>query len=105
MAVGISDRVAEIIDKIELGDSFETKLRRILEWNIQSRLAEYEMINRRLCQKYKMSLEEFEQNNMLEKRNYSFEAESDYHNWDMAVDGITSLRAFGDKLREIENDC
>ena len=44
MAVGISDRVAEIIDKIELGDSFEIKLRRILEWNIQSRLAEYEMV-------------------------------------------------------------
>ena len=53
--------------------------------------AEYEMINRRLHQKYQMSLEEFEQNNMLEKLNYSFEAESDYHDWDMAADGIASL--------------
>ena len=105
MAVGISDRIAEIIDKIELGDSLETKLRRIIEWNIKSRLAEYEMINRRLRQKYQMSLEEFEQNNMLEKLNYSFEAESDYHDWDMAVDGIASLRVFGDKLREVEDDC
>ncbi len=105
MAVGISDRIAEIIDKIELGDSLETKLRRIIEWNIQSRLAEYEMINRRLRQKYQMSLEEFEQNNMLEKLNYSFEAESDYHDWDMAVDGIASLRTFGDELREVEDDC
>ncbi len=105
MAVGISDRIAEISDKIELGDSLETKLRRIIEWNIQSRLAEYEMINRRLRQKYQMSLEEFEQNNMLEKLNYSFEAESDYHDWDMAVDGIASLRTFGDELREVEDDC
>ena len=105
MAIGISDRIAEIIDKIELGDSLETKLRRIIEWNIQSRLAEYEMINRRLRQKYQMSLEEFEQNNMLEKLNYSFEAESDYHDWDMAVDGIASLRTFGDELREVEDDC
>jgi len=105
MAVGISDRVAKIIDKIELGDSLETKLRRILEWNIQSRLAEYEMINRRLQQKYKMNLEEFEQNNILEKLNYSFEAENDYHDWDMAVDGIVSLRALWDSLSEVEDDC
>ncbi len=105
MAVGISDSVAEIIDNMEFGDSLEIKLRRILKWNIQSRLAEYEMINRRLRQKYQMSLEEFEQNNMLEKLNYSFEAESDYHDWDMAIDGITSLRTFWDKLKEMENDC
>jgi hypothetical protein len=92
MAVGVSDRIAKIIEKMELGDSFEAKLRRILEWNIQSRLAEYEMINRRFRQKYQMSLEEFEKNDMLEKLNYSFEVESDYHDWDMAVDGITSQR-------------
>ncbi len=101
MAVSISDRVAEIVDKIELGDSFETKLRHILEWNIQSRLAEYEMINRRLGQKYQMSLEEFEQSHMLQKLNYSFEVESDYHDWDRAVDGVVSLRTFLDRLREI----
>ena len=101
MAVSISDRVAEIVDKIELGDSFEIKLRHILEWNIQSRLAVYEMINRRLRQKYQMSLEEFEQNHMLQKLNYSFEAESDYHDWDRAVDGIASLRTFLNRLREI----
>ena len=105
MAVSISDRVAEIINKIELGDSFETKLRRILEWNIQSKLAEYEMIDGRLRQKYQVSLEEFEQNNMLQKLNYSFEVESDYHDWDMAVDGIASLRAFRERLREVEDDC
>ena len=105
MTVGVSDRIAEIIEKMELGDNFETKLRRILEWNLQSRLAEYEMINRRFRQKYQMSLEEFEKNNMLEKLNYSFEVESDYHDWDMAVDGIASLRFLGDRLSEVEDDC
>ena len=104
MAVSISDKLSEVIDKIELGDSFEMKLRRILEWNIQSRLAEYEMIDRRLQKKYRMSLEEFEQNNILGELDYSFEAENDYHDWDMAVDGIISLQAFEDKLRKVEND-
>ena len=37
---------------------------------------------------------------MLEKLGYFFEAENDYHDWDMAIDGIDFLRKELKKLRD-----
>jgi hypothetical protein len=39
-----------------------------------------------------MTFEEFERNEMVKKLGYSFEVENDYHEWDMAIDGIETLR-------------
>ena len=92
MSITMTKTFAEVIDRIESGETLEVKLRKILENEIRRRLAEHEAMNRRFCTKYGMTLEEFERENMLEKLGYSFEAEIDYHDWDMAVDGIASLR-------------
>ena len=49
--------------------------------------------------KYGMTLDGFEITEMVKELNYSFEAESDYHDWDMAVDGIKTLRRDLEEIR------
>ncbi len=88
----VSERLARIIDHLEAGDRLETKLSRVLENEIRRRLARYEWIDRFYRRKYGVTFEEFERNEMVKKLGYSFEVETDYHEWDMAIDGINTLR-------------
>lgn len=90
--VAVSERLVRIIDRLEAGDQWETKLSRVLENEIRRRLARYEWIDRFYQKKYGMTFEEFERNEMVKKLGYSFEVETDYHEWDMAIDGIATLR-------------
>ncbi|MBC7227854.1 MAG: hypothetical protein H5T61_11580 [Thermoflexales bacterium] len=90
--IAVSERLIRIIDRLETGDQWETKLSRVLENEIRRRLARYEWIDRFYQKKYGMTFEEFERNEMVKKLGYSFEVETDYHEWDMAIDGITTLR-------------
>jgi len=40
-----------------------------------------------------MTLDEFEKRNIVKEKGFSFEAESDYHEWDSAMDAVETLRA------------
>lgn len=71
----------------------------MLENEIRRQLARYELTDCLFRQKYGMTFEEFEKNEMVKKLGYSFESESDYHDWDMAIDGIETLR------RDLEEQC
>ncbi|MBI1927579.1 hypothetical protein HYR99_25470 [Candidatus Poribacteria bacterium] len=103
MSVTIRDELIETLDKIEPGSDTESKLKKILEEVIRYRLAGYELgrVDLRFRKKYNMTLKEFEDQNLLEKLGYSFEAESDYHDWDMAIDGIDFLKK---ELEELSRD-
>ncbi len=90
--VTISDNLMAAIERLEPGDDLDAKIRRLVESEIRRRLARYELSDRLFRQKYGMTLAEFEANDMLKKLGYSFEAESDYQDWDLAVDGIETLR-------------
>ena len=98
MAVTIVDRIARVVDQIETGPDLDTKFQRLVEKEIRRRLAEYEATCHRLERKYGMTLEQFESTRMIEKLGYSFEVESDYHDWDQAVDAISTLQ---EQLREL----
>ena len=100
MSVTIREELIRTIDTIEYGSDTEAKLKKILEEAIRHRLAGYELTDLRLRKKYNITLEEFEAQNMLEKLNYSFDAESDYHDWDMAIDGIDFLKKELEKLSD-----
>lgn len=92
-AIAVPERLLETIHRLEATDEpVEDKLSRVLESEIRRRLAQYEMTNRLFQKKYRMSLEEFEKRDMVRQLGYSFEAESDHQDWDMAVDGIKTLR-------------
>ncbi len=62
-------------------------------------MARYELTDCLFRQKYGMTFEEFEKNEMVKKLGYSFDVESDYHDWDMAIDGIESLHRDLEELR------
>lgn len=87
----ISDRVLNIIDELEPGNSLEAKVSRLTENELRRRLARYQFTDRQFRAKYGMSLEEFEAGEVMARMNYSFEVESDHQDWDLAVDGIRSV--------------
>jgi hypothetical protein len=52
----------------------------------------YELLTRRLSVKYGMDFQAFRDQRIVEKHNYSFEVESDYCDWEMAVTGLAALK-------------
>lgn len=89
----ISERITEFVNHLESGEEdLEVKLTRILENECRRRLSRYLLADRLLKKKYQMSFEEFRDQKMVEKLNYSFEAESDFCDWEMAISGIKCLK-------------
>ncbi len=59
------------------------------------KLTRYRLTDEVFRKKYAMTYEEFEKENVVAKRNFSWEVESDAQEWEMAIDGIsTCLRKF-----------
>jgi len=59
---------------------------------IRRRMDRYELVDRHFRPKYGMNFEEFRDRRVIEKQGYSFEVESDYCDWEMAVTGLVALR-------------
>ena len=68
------------------------KLQKLLEAEYRRRLVQYNLTDRLLYNKYKMTFEEFEQVQMVKKLNYSWDVESDAMEWDLATNGISSMK-------------
>ena len=90
--IAMPEKIVRIIDRLEAGVGIEAKLGQVVENELRRRLARYELTDRLFRKKYGMTLDEFEKNEMVKKLSYSFDVESDYHDWDMAIDGIGTLR-------------
>jgi len=71
----------------------------MVENELKRRLARYELTDHLFRKKYGVTFDEFERNEMVKKRGYSFEVESDYHDWDMAIDGIKTLHRDLEEIR------
>ncbi len=95
----ISDRVFSVINDLEQGETLEAKLARLAEYEVQRRLARYQLADRLFTHKYGMSLEQFETQEMVKKLGYSFDVESDHQDWDLAADGICTLQRRLNELR------
>ena len=97
--LSLSERVLNVIDALEPGDTLEAKVTRLAENELRRRLARYQLTDRQFRAKYNMTLEEFEAAALVRQRDFSFEVESDHQDWDLAVDGIRSAeRKLGDLL-------
>ncbi|GFP18730.1 hypothetical protein HKBW3S03_00235 [Candidatus Hakubella thermalkaliphila] len=55
-------------------------------------MAHYENLDRGFQKKYGVSFEEFEEKNVVKKKGFSWEVESDAMAWEQAVDGIKTMR-------------
>lgn len=91
MAV-ISEDIYNIINHLVKEGDLNSKIRKILEKEIRRRITEYELIDKGFQKKYGMLLEDFERKEVVKQKGYSFEVESDYDDWDAAVDAIKTLK-------------
>ncbi|HHT9125105.1 MAG TPA: hypothetical protein ACFYD6_04720 [Candidatus Brocadiia bacterium] len=91
MAV-IGEDVYNIINHLVKEGDLNSKICKILEKEIRRRITEYELIDRGFQKKYGMPLKEFEKNEVIKQKGYSFEVESDYYDWDATVDAIDMLK-------------
>ncbi len=98
----IADKIIKILDKLESGRDLNDKLIKILKNEVIKRLNRYELINRHLEEKYEMGFEEFESKDIVKQRGYSSEVESDHCDWDMARDGIESMKRNLEELKRLE---
>ena len=89
----ITDKTTKILNLIIPEGDIDYKVRKILREDIKRKLVEFQLIDNRFQKKYGMTLDEFEKRNMIKEKGFSFEVESDYHEWDSAVDAIKTLKA------------
>jgi hypothetical protein len=73
------------------------ELEELLERDYLRKLIRYKLTDESFQKKYGMSYEEFERENIVAAKNYSWDVESDAQDWEMAIDGInTCLRKLGE---------
>jgi len=86
----VPEKLVEKIAK-DFDLSKEELISESLKAELRRRLAAYRYTDYILSKKYKMSFAKFEKNKMVVKKNYSFEIEEDYQNWDQAIDGAKTI--------------
>ena len=103
VTITISDEVAHHLDSLSFdqGSDINTKLHILLEAEYRRRLSRYSLTDRQLTQKYKMSFEAFEQQQLTKQQGYTWEVESDAIAWETAIDGIRTTER---QLAELTNN-
>lgn len=89
----ITDKTTKILNLVIPEGDLDYKVRKILREDLKRKLVEFQLIDNRFQKKYGMTLDEFEKKNIVKEKGFSFEVESDYHEWDSAVDAIKTLKA------------
>ena len=99
--ITISDEIAQHLQSLSFDQAqdVDEKLRKLLFAEYRRRLSHYSLTDRRLTEKYQMSFETFEQEQMTKQQGYTWEVESDAIAWETAVDGIQTIRR---QLAELE---
>jgi hypothetical protein len=89
----ISEKIIKHFKYLGLyGEGVEDRIIEVLESEYRRRLTRYEHTDRLLRKKYRMTFDEFERNEVVKVRGYSWEVESDSDEWEMALDGMESMR-------------
>jgi len=88
----LTEKTTKILDLIIPEGDLDYKVRKILREDIKRKLTEFQLIDNRFRKKYGMTLDEFEKKNIIKEKGFPFDVESDYHEWDSAVDAIKTLK-------------
>jgi hypothetical protein len=78
----------------------EDVMKKFILSELKRRLAEYRLIDKKMCNQYGMSFSDFKKQKMVEKSHHSFQIEEDYCDWELATDGIVSVTADLKKLEK-----
>jgi len=102
----VSDEIARHLNSLSLGTASDIgeKLRALLEAEYRRRLTRYSLTDRQLRQKYGMSFEEFERQQITKQQGYTWDVESDAIAWETAIDGIRTTQRQLRELLKYKND-
>ncbi|MBU0491341.1 MAG: hypothetical protein KKA73_19320 [Chloroflexi bacterium] len=99
--ITVSEQTAQHLQQLPLAQAtdVDSKLRSLLGAEYRRRLSRYSLTDRRLRAKYGMPFDEFERQEVVKQRGYSWDVESDAVEWDLAVSGIRTMhRALAELL-------
>jgi len=99
----IAEKTEKILNLLIPQGDLDSKIRKILIEDLKRKLTEYQLIEKRFEKKYGMNLEEFESKNIIKEKNYSFEVESDFHEWDSAADAVKTIGTYIKDLLDNDN--
>ncbi|MCI0494845.1 hypothetical protein L0Z72_07540 [candidate division KSB1 bacterium] len=100
----ISDELASYVTELFPEEKTENKIKRLIENELRRRLARYRLMIRNLESKYRVDFVTFKAEKMVEQKGYSFEVENDFCDWEMALDGVETVRRKLNKLQESDNE-
>lgn len=99
LTVTVSEATIQHLDDLWPEDhDLDSKIQRLVEAEYRRKLSRYNLTARQLGQKYGMSFEEFELQDVEKQHEFSWEVESDAIAWETAIDGQKSVER---KLREL----
>jgi len=89
----ISEKIIKHFKYLGLyGVKVEARICEVLESEYRRRLTRYEHTDRLLRKKYGMTFDEFERSELVKTKGFTWEVESDSDEWEMAVDGMESMK-------------
>ena len=88
----LTEKTTKILDLLIPEGDLDYKVRKILIEDFKRKLVEFQLVDNRFQKKYGVTLDEFEKRNIIKEKGFSFEVESDYHEWDSALDAINALK-------------
>jgi uncharacterized protein YlxP (DUF503 family) len=89
----VTEKTTKILGLLIPEGDLDYKVRKLLMEDLKRKLVKFQLIVNRFQKKYGMTLGEFEKRNIIKEKDYSFEVESDYHEWDSAEDAIKTLKS------------
>lgn len=105
MSVDLQEQTRKLLEEPLLGDQdLDAKIRRLLEAEYMRRLVQYRRVDRILRQKYGTSFEDFIADRVVRQEGYTWEAETDAMDWEMAVDGIDTMSCKLQELQDVQQD-
>ena len=99
--IAVSEQIAEHLNQLPLTSNRadpDSKVRALLEAEYHRQLSHYRQIDRQLSEKYGLTFEEFQRQQIVKQRGYSWDVESDASEWAFALSGIRTARR---KLTEL----
>lgn len=91
LQIELSNQLLNALNLLEPGTAPDQQVLRLAEHELRRRLARYQLTDRLFQEKYGLTLEEFEAQEVVKAHDYSFEVESDHQDWDLAVDGMRTV--------------
>ena len=82
----------------QIDEMTEDELKEVLRRDFVRKLTGYRITDDSYKKKYNMDFVSFQKANIVEKQDYTFEVESDAQEWELAIDGIETVKK---KLKDI----